>query len=90
MTARSVLRWTPLGFGVQILFIVLFDFFVGLAKISETGYGPWMSLGASAVPFGPQGLAMPLGPMFGLLFGMFVYSIVVGAVISLIRQPRYK
>ena len=90
MTTKSILKWTPLGFGIQVLFIVLFDFFVGLGNIADTGYGPWVALGQSALPSGPAELAMPLGSMFGLLFGMFVYSLVVSTVINLIRQPRYQ
>ena len=90
MTVRSVLKWVPVGFALQMMLIILVDSFVGIANISDTGYGPWVALGESALPAGPAGLAMSLGATFGLLFGMLVYSIVVGVVISLIREPSYK
>ena len=90
MTARSVLKWTPVGFALQMLIIILFDLFVGLGNLSKTGYGPWISLGEFALPAGPSGLAMSLGAMFGLLFGMLIYSLVVGTVLCLLREPDYK
>ena len=89
MTARSILKWTPLGFAMQMLLIVLVDAFVGVGNFSDTGYGPWIEIGESVLPIGSGGLAMSVGAIAGLLFGMFVYSVVVGAVLSLIREPSY-
>ncbi len=88
MTHRSILKWTTFGFVLQMLFIVLFDYFVGLGNISDTGYGPWVALGESMVE--SVGLSMSIGPTFGLLCGMMVYSAVVGTVIALVREPRYR
>ena len=82
--------WVPVGFALQMMLIILVDTFVGLGNISDTGYGPWVEIGDSILPAGPEGLAMSLGAIFGLLLGMLVYSVVVGVVISLIRQPSYE
>jgi hypothetical protein len=87
---RSVLKWIPAGFGLQILLFVLVDTIVGIGNLSDTGYGPWIEIGESLLPFPDAGHAMTFGAISGLLFGMSVYSIVVGAIISLIRRPRYE
>ena len=84
------MRWVPVGFALQMMLIILVDTFVGLGNMSDTGYGPWVEIGESVLPAGPPELAMSVGETFGLLFGMLVYSGVVGVVISLIRQPRYE
>ena len=90
MTVRSVLKFAPIGFGLQMLLIILVDTLVGLGNISDTGYGPWIELGESTLPAGPAGLAMSIGATFGLLFGMSVYSIAVGVVFSLLRNSSYE
>lgn len=73
------MKWTAFGFVLQMLFIVLFDFFVGLGNISDTGYGPWVALGESV---------LHVGWTFGLLVGMCVYSVVFGGVVSLVKETR--
>ena len=90
MTLRSVLKWAPVGFALQMLLIILVDSFVGLPDLSETGYGPWIAIGESFLPSAPVGFAMSPGAIVGLLLGMFAYSAVVATVLCLIRQPRYE
>jgi hypothetical protein len=68
-----------LGFGLQIGLVLLFGV-LGLGKITESIYSPWLVLGNAVLPSGAGGHAMSGGVILGLLVGVFVYSSVLGVI----------
>ena len=81
------IRHAAAGFVLQVAFIVLFDV-IGLGKIVLKVYRHWLLLGDWAFPPGAPGHAMPGGDMLGFVFGMFIYSLIIGAVIGYLTRPK--
>jgi hypothetical protein len=81
------LRYLTVGFGSQIGLLILFAV-MGLGKLSETVYWPWFLLGEWVFPSGAGGHAMPGGAILGFLFGMFVYSLIIGVGITYFTRPK--
>jgi hypothetical protein len=85
MTSRDILKYGAVGFGLEILLIVLFAM-MGLGKVTEAIYWPWLLAGNWASPSGAAGHAMPGGAMLGFLIGMIVYALILGAVLRFARR----
>ena len=81
------IRHIAAGFGLQVGFLILFAV-MGLGKIVETVYWHWLLLGNWVFPSGAGGHAMPGGAILGFLFGMFIYSLLIGAAFAYVVRPK--
>lgn len=85
MASRKILKYGALGLGIEIVLIVLFAL-MGLGKVTEAIYWPWLMAGNGIFPSGAGGHAMPGGAMLGFIVGMIVYALVIGAALRFARQ----
>ena len=92
MTIRGILKFSLIGFALQVLIHILVVIWGGayLGECLFTLYLPWLKLGVFL--FDPflegGGHALSLGGILGYLLGVLVYSLLLGAAICYFYEDR--
>lgn len=90
MKIRYILLFTPAGFLLQVLYILLIRYAEQSTKLLLLShYSPWLALGEMLDRnSGAGGHAFAGGTIFGILAGVLVYSLLIGTVLGYIYEKK--
>jgi hypothetical protein len=88
MRLGRIVKYFFLFLGIQIVLGIVFVILpIEIRRpYFETLYLIWANLGETILPSGPGGHAMAGGAIVGILFGVFVYSLVPALIVSSLRS----
>jgi hypothetical protein len=88
MTPGRIVKYFFLFLGIQIVLGIIFAILpIEIRKpYFETLYLVWANLGENVLPSGPGGHAMAGGAIAGILFGVFVYSLVPALIVCFFKS----